>query len=148
MSTPPQQAQPLILPPTCTTTTPPESFPPSPHHPPTDLTWHTLFSTPQTNTSDLSAGIAHCPPHTGDLPLHRHEQAEIYYILDGEGDVYIDGVVTRVQAGSAVFIPSNARHGIGNVGGSGLRFFYVFPTAAFGDVVYRFEDNNEVNGKV
>jgi quercetin dioxygenase-like cupin family protein len=71
--------------------------------------------------------------------LHRHEQAEIYHILAGEGEVTIDGVVSPVRAGNTVFIPSNAEHGIVNTSDAGdLRWFYVFPTGSFGDVVYRF----------
>ena len=60
----------------------------------------------------------------------------------------IDGVVSRVQAGSTVFIPSDAEHGIVNTGPADLRWFYVFPTGSFGDVVYRFtEDEGEAKGK-
>lgn len=44
-----------------------------------------------------------------------------------------------------MFVPSNAEHGVVNTatagtgtGGGDLRWFYVFPTGSFGDVVYRF----------
>lgn len=71
--------QPVILPAAFTSSQPPESFnDPERGH----LSWHTLFSRPWTSTSDLSAGIATCPPLTGSLRPHRHAQAEIYYILD------------------------------------------------------------------
>lgn len=53
----------------------------------------------------------------------------------------IDDVTQPVTRGSAVFIPSNAKHGIVNRGPGDLRLFYVFPTGSFGDVVYRFEDD-------
>ncbi|RMJ21036.1 hypothetical protein PHISP_08094, partial [Aspergillus sp. HF37] len=132
----------IILPPSYTETTPPESFSDPSHG---SVTWHTLFSCPQTPTSDLSAGIALCPPNTGNLRVHRHQQAEIYYIIDGEGEVTIEGVTKRVTAGSSVFIPSNEKHSIVNVGSKSLRFFYVFPTSSFGDVVYRFE--NDIKAK-
>lgn len=128
-------SKPVILPPSYTTTTPPETFPDPSYG---TISWHTLFSHPNTPTSDLSAGIAVCPPQTGHLCPHRHAQAEIYYIIDGLGEVTIDGVVHRVEKGSSVFIPSNAEHGIVNVGSGDLRWFYVFPTASFADVVYRF----------
>lgn len=138
MSNTKEKTKPIILPPNYTTTTPPESFP-NPSH--GTITWHTLFSTPQTPSSDLSAGIALCPPGTGHLCPHRHQQAEIYYIIEGEGEVTIDGVAERVTKGSSVFIPSDAKHGIVNVGSRDLRWLYVFPTGSFGDVVYRFEDD-------
>ncbi|KAJ5694195.1 Cupin 2 conserved barrel [Penicillium majusculum] len=137
--------KPTILPSSYTRTIPPESFPTPTHG---DVSWHTLISSPQTESTDLCAGIATCPPDTGHLCAHRHTQAEIYHILEGEGDVTIDGVVSRVRAGSTVFIPSDAEHGIVNTGNVDLRWFYVFPTGSFGDIVYRFRgDEGEGKGK-
>lgn len=126
-----------IIPSTYTTTTTPEFFQ-DPSRGTT--TWHTLISQPQTPTSDLTAGIAVCPPGQGHLCPHRHAQAEIYHILEGKGEVTIDGVTSRVEAGSTVFIPGDAEHGMVNTGTGVLRCFYVFPTGAFGDVVYRFSN--------
>ena len=131
----PQTTSPLILSPSYTTTTPSESFPDPQHG---DITWHTLFSTPKTNTSDFSAGIAICPPKTGHLCAHRHKQAEVYHILEGEGDLTIDGVTSHVNAGSTVFIPGDAEHGIVNTGSGRLRWFYVFAVGSFEEVIYRF----------
>lgn len=102
------------------------------------MTWHTLFSSPSTPTDSLVAGVAVCPPFTGHLCAHRHTQAEVYYITEGQGVVTIDGKDNRVAKGSAVFIPGNAEHGIRNSGEEELKWFYVFPTAAFEDIVYRF----------
>lgn len=45
-----------------------------------------------------------------------------------------------------IFIPSDAEHGIVNTGTVDLRWFYVFPTGSFGDVVYRFT-GDEMGGK-
>lgn len=134
---------PTIIPPIFTKTNPPESFS-SPEY--GSVTWHTLISSPQTDTTDLSAGIAVCPPKSGNLCAHRHSQAEIYHILEGEGEVTIDGVVRRVSAGSTVFIPSNAEHGTVNTGEKELRVFYVFPTTSFGDIIYRFSKDEGMHG--
>ncbi|KAK1140083.1 hypothetical protein N8T08_010915 [Aspergillus melleus] len=144
-SGPNQNKLPTHIPLSHATATPPESFPPSESH--GELTWHTLISAPQTPTSDLSAGIAVCPPRTGHLCAHRHTQAEIYHILDGEGEMIIEGRKFVVGKGSTVFIPGDAEHGIVNAGEGLLRWFYVFPTGSFGDVVYRFSGGNE-NGKM
>ncbi|KAJ5669294.1 Cupin 2 conserved barrel [Penicillium macrosclerotiorum] len=130
-----QKPSALILPTSYMVDTPPESFP-DPHH--GEISWHTLFSAPKTNTSDLSVGIAICPPHTGHLGAHRHKQAEIYHILEGEGEITIDGVSSRVSSGSTVFIPGDAEHGIVNRGEERLRWLYVFAEGSFEDVVYRF----------
>jgi quercetin dioxygenase-like cupin family protein len=103
------------------------------------LSWFTLLSGDITPTGDMSAGIADYDP--GDeLRAHRHAQSEIYYIVEGEGLMTIEGQATRVTAGTVIFIPGDAEHGIRNEGDKLLRLFYVFPTASFADVVYRFSD--------
>ena len=83
---------PLILPPSYTTNTPPESFDDPARG---EITWHTLISAPKTDTSDLSVGIAICPPKTGHLCAHRHAQAEVYHILEGEGEGSLKGLRRR-----------------------------------------------------
>jgi mannose-6-phosphate isomerase-like protein (cupin superfamily) len=108
--------------------------------------WHTLFSQPNTATDSMCAGIVVCPPRAGRLCPHRHEQAEIYYIISGKGVMKIDGKEHHVEAGSSVFIPGNAEHGIVNEGEEELRWFYVFPTADFGNVVYRFSEEVGAEG--
>lgn len=103
-----------------------------------EVSWKTLFTSSRTPTDSLSTGIALCPPKTGHLCAHRHAQAEVYYIIEGRGTVKIDGKETAVQAGSVVFIPGDAEHAIWNLDDEPLRWFYVFPTDAFEDVIYRF----------
>ena len=127
----------VIFPGTYTSNNPSESFEITSRG---TCTWHTLFSAPQTPTDSLCAGIASCLPNTGHLCAHRHTQAEIFYIIEGSGVVVIDGVQSKVEKGSTVFIPGDAEHEIRNARGTELRWFYVFPTGSFGDVVYRFSD--------
>jgi mannose-6-phosphate isomerase-like protein (cupin superfamily) len=44
---------------------------------------------------------------------HQHrETEEIYILLEGEGDIEIDGELRHVQAGDAVLIPAGAWHEI------------------------------------
>lgn len=102
--------------------------------------WHTHFSQPSTPTDSMCSGIAVCPPRTVALSSHRHEQAEIYYIISGSGYVTINDKKHWVESGSSVFIPGNAEHSVTNEGEEVLRFFYVFPTGAFSNVIYRFSD--------
>ncbi|WP_237480082.1 cupin domain-containing protein [Lichenibacterium dinghuense] len=103
-----------------------------------DVSWVTLFSGEMTPTQAMSAGLAELKPQGGRLASHRHAEPEIYFVVEGSGVVTVSGVETRVAAGAAVFIPSDAEHGIRNDGDAVLRFFYVFPVDRFPDVVYRF----------
>jgi mannose-6-phosphate isomerase-like protein (cupin superfamily) len=72
--------------------------------------------------------------------MHRHAEPEIYFIIEGTGIMMLEGSETVVTAGSAIFIPSNAEHGLRNEGNVDLKLFYVFSTGCFADVVYKFPD--------
>ncbi|KAI4729879.1 RmlC-like cupin [Aureobasidium sp. EXF-10728] len=142
-TTPQQQA--VVLDANYTSQTQPESFPDKSRG---DVTWHTLLSSDKTASQDMSAGIASCPANTGYLAHHRHTQSEIYYIISGKAEVTVDGNVHAVTGGSTVFIPGDAEHGIRNTGEQELKWFYVFPTASFGNIEYRFSEVEKVDERV
>ncbi len=54
--------------------------------------------------------------------------------------LFLDGDEIPVKAGSAVFIPGMAEHGIRQTGEATLRFFYVFAVDSFDGVEYLFRD--------
>ena len=59
-----------------------------------------------------------------DQATERHYHAdteEIYYLLEGEGEMEVDGERRRVGPGDAVLIPPGARHQIRAMAGA-LRF--------------------------
>jgi quercetin dioxygenase-like cupin family protein len=100
--------------------------------------WKTLLSGDRTPTDTLTLGIATLTP--GEvLHDHRHEQVELYLVLEGTGEVTIDGGVRAVGPGVAVFLPGGARHGIRNTAAIELRLAYVFAADSFTDVEYDFE---------
>jgi quercetin dioxygenase-like cupin family protein len=99
--------------------------------------WKTLISAGLTQSESLTLGVARLPPG-GALNAHRHEQAEVYLVLDGTGVVTVNGTRRGVGPGVAVFIPGNALHGIEATGEAELRFTYVFAADAFEDVEYVF----------
>ena len=101
------------------------------------LGFRTLFSRDRTPSHALTTGVAELPVG-GWLGLHRHDPPEVYYVLDGEGMVTLDGTEHPVRAGSSVFVPGDLEHGIRNVAGVPLRVFYVFAVDSFTDVEYRF----------
>ena len=101
------------------------------------IRWRTLFSKGGTPTDGITCGVAELGP--GDwLGLHRHAPPEVYYVFAGEGVVALDGRETPVKAGSAVFIPAMAEHGLRQTGAAVLRLFYGFPVASFDSVEYLF----------
>lgn len=103
------------------------------------VTWSTLISASVTKTDSLCAGIVSCPPRGGTLESHSHEQAEIYYILSGEGSVTVSDQAYRVKPGSMLYIPGSATHRVQNSGPTELRWLYFFATSDFRSVVYHFQ---------
>lgn len=99
--------------------------------------WKTLISAGMTPSRGLTAGVALIAPG-GDLRPHHHSQAEIYLVLEGTGEVMIEGAARAVGAGTTVFIPGDAVHSIENHGATELRFAYVLQADSFDDVEYVF----------
>ena len=100
------------------------------------VTWRTLVCADKAPSSGLVAGIAEFGPG-GTLNPHRHSPPEVYFGLDGEGIVTIDGVAHRIGPGIAIYLPGDAEHGV-IAGPAGLRFLYTFPVSRFDEVDYRF----------
>lgn len=103
-----------------------------------NLTWRTLISGDRTPSDQLTLGVADFPPH-GTLNVHRHDPAEFYFGLSGEGTVFADGVSFRIAQGIAIFIPGNTDHGL-IAGDRGLSIVYGFARSTFDDVIYEFQD--------
>ena len=111
----------------------------TPEAAPGALRWRTLVSGDRTPTDSLTVGVAELEPgESRPFRPHRHSQAEVYYILSGEGTVSVSGTDHPVRPGSTVFIPGGAAHGARNTGAELLRLLYVFPTGSFSDVEYEF----------
>ena len=100
--------------------------------------WKTLVSGDVTPSDGLTLGVARLSPGEG-LRAHRHEQAEVYLFLAGEGVVTIAGDARSVGPGAAVVLPGNAVHSCANSCASELRFAYVLAADSFADVDYLFE---------
>lgn len=66
---------------------------------------------------------------------HVLAQDEVYYLLTGEGEVYIDSESAQVCSGDAVFIPAGSEQWIKNTGEIVLRFAAIVspPWTAEGD---------------
>ena len=104
-----------------------------------DVRWKLLFSGHRTPTGLLSMGMAEIRPG-GLLPLHRHAPAEIYHVLEGHGQVEIEGARHPLRPGGAVFIPPDAWHETLADSGAPLRFLFVFSADSFEEIQYEFAD--------
>ncbi len=73
-------------------------------------------------------------PNGGQVPWHNHEQEEIYFILDGTGEMCLGSERQTVTGGQAVYIPSGVFHQLTNTSASPLRMLYCYGPA--GDVAH------------
>lgn len=100
------------------------------------IRFRTLVSAPRTDSDQLTCGVAMMAE--GDtFPLHSHPQAEVYFGLEGEGEVMVDGMPHRLAPGVALYIPGGAVHGV-PVARAPLRWFYCFAADSFADIRYSF----------
>ena len=80
-----------------------------------------LISPNNTASQNLSLQISEIPIGS-EQPIHNHEPEQCYYIIKGKGLMVIENESQEVKAGDAIFIPSNFKHGIKNLGNEVLEY--------------------------
>jgi mannose-6-phosphate isomerase-like protein (cupin superfamily) len=73
-------------------------------------------------------------PNGGQVPWHNQEQEEVYFIVEGEGEMCLGSERVAVKSGQAVYIPSGVFHQLTNTGPTPMRMIYVYGPA--GDVAH------------
>ena len=87
--------------------------------------------------SDLAIrySLAHAVVKPGQTSKpHKLKTSEVYYILEGEGIMHINGESERVRPGQVIYIPPSSRQYIRNMGPSELKFLCIV------DPAWRHED--------
>jgi len=78
----------------------------------------------ETGSNDLCIGLGSLDPGK-ILDLHHHpEDAEFYYVLEGEAEVTVDEELIDATPGTAIYIPAAAKHKIVNDGDEKFVFLY------------------------
>ena len=85
-------------------------------------------------TPAFSMGFVTLEPNGGQVPWHNQEQVEVYFVVDGVGEMCLGEEVRELCAGQAVQIPSGVFHQLSNKGDKPLTFLYVYGPA--GDVAH------------
>lgn len=84
--------------------------------------------------SAFSMGYVTLEPNGGQVPWHNQEQEEVYFVVEGTGEMCLGGEVRELAAGQAVYIPPGVFHQLSNPGAAPLAFIYVYGPA--GDVAH------------
>ena len=85
------------------------------------LTSYMLIGRGNTPTKNMSIQISDIPVGS-QQPPHKHEPEQCYYIIKGKGLIKIEDEEKIVGPGDAIYIPSNKKHGIKNIGDEVLEY--------------------------
>jgi mannose-6-phosphate isomerase-like protein (cupin superfamily) len=84
--------------------------------------------------SQFSMGNVTLEPNGGQVPWHNQEQEEIYFVLEGVGEMCLGSERRELRTGQAVYIPPGVFHQLTNIGKTALRMIYCYGPA--GDVAH------------
>ena len=67
-----------------------------------------------------------------EIPIHTHDpQIDSIYVLEGEGEAYVNGSWQKIAPGDYLFIPPQEEHGVRNSGEKALKLFIVHSPPLF-----------------
>ncbi len=84
--------------------------------------------------ANFCLGYVTLEPNGGQVPWHNQEQEEIYFVLEGQGEMCLGEERQIVTGGQAIFIPPGVFHQLTNLGDMPLRMIYCYGPA--GDVAH------------
>lgn len=88
----------------------------------------------QIQAEHFSMGYVTLEPNGGQVPWHNQDQEEVYFVLEGAGEMCLGDERRILESGQAAYIPSGVFHQITNVGKGLLRMIYCYGPA--GDVAH------------
>lgn len=82
--------------------------------------------------TNFSLGYVTLEPQGGQVPWHNQEQEEVYFIVEGTGEMCIGDEKQTVVGGQCIEIPPTVYHQLTNIGDTKLIMIYCYGPA--GDV--------------
>ena len=80
------------------------------------------------------AGYVTLEPRGGQVPWHNQDQEEIYFVIEGTGEMCVGRERQTMTDGQAVNIPPGVFHQMTNIGDTPLKMLYIYGPA--GDVAH------------
>ena len=97
-------------------------------------------------SDDCASCVMRVEPGSTVKPAHSHPDCEeLIYFIKGEGHVYVDGLITPVEAGSAVLFEKNSVHMVRNSGKEEMKVVCFF-SAATNLSKYQFHEDVDFDG--
>jgi len=79
-------------------------------------------------------GYVTLDPQGGQVPWHNQDQEEVYFIVEGEGEMCLGEERSTVRSGQAVYIPPGTFHQLTNTSDRPMVMIYCYGPA--GDVAH------------
>jgi mannose-6-phosphate isomerase-like protein (cupin superfamily) len=86
------------------------------------------------STEAFCMGYVTLEPDGGQVPWHNQRQEEVYFVLEGTGEMCLGDERRELRGGQAVLIPSGVYHQLTNTGTTPLTMIYCYGPA--GDVAH------------
>lgn len=85
---------------------------------------------PHNTLNGIRYSISHSELKPGKKSkLHKMKTSEVYYILEGEGNLQIDDAIFKVLKDHAIYIPPHSKQCIENTGKNELKFLCIVDPA-------------------
>jgi quercetin dioxygenase-like cupin family protein len=65
----------------------------------------------------------------GTVPIHSHEQEEVYFIAEGKGKMQVGDEIQEVESGKAIYIQPNVQHELINGPDGNMVMIFVYSPA-------------------
>lgn len=62
----------------------------------------------------------------GSVPLHSHQQEEVYYIVAGQGKIAVDEECRDVQAGDCIYLRPHSNHRLSNTSADDMVMMFCY----------------------
>jgi quercetin dioxygenase-like cupin family protein len=64
-------------------------------------------------------------PHLASHAPHRHPEDEVFVVLEGQAEFFLNGQTRAVGPLTSMYAPSNVEHGIRNLGDTDLKYLVI-----------------------
>lgn len=74
----------------------------------------------------FAMGYVVLEPNGGQVPWHNQDQEEVYFVVQGKGEICVDKERQQIEAGQAVYLTPTKFHQLTNTGDEPLHMIYIY----------------------